>query len=112
MKARIFARLVLVGAVAIAAAAILSSGASFNYLPTQPPAARAPLPQSLASYVGVYEPGAPPGYQPVSEFAQAACPPGQPPNLAGYFSGWAEPFQGSIAKQAHAHRAVPHVQIA
>jgi hypothetical protein len=111
MKSRIFSRLVLLVAVAIAAAAIISSGARFNYLPTQPPAARAPLPPSLASYVGVYEPGAPPGYQPVTEFAQAACPPGKPPNLAGYYSGWAEPFQVSFAEQAHAHGAVPYVQI-
>jgi hypothetical protein len=54
MKSRIFSRLVLLAAVAIAAAAIISSGTRFSYLPTQPPAARAPLPPSLASYVGVY----------------------------------------------------------
>ena len=111
MKSRIFSRLVLLAAVAIAAAAIISSGTRFSYLPTQPPAARAPLPPSLASYVGVYEPGSPPGYQPVAEFAQAACPPGKPPNLAGYYSGWAEPFQTSFAEQAHAHGAIPYVQI-
>jgi mannan endo-1,4-beta-mannosidase len=111
MKSRIFSRLVLLAAVAIAAAAIISSGTRFSYLPAQPPAAHAPLPPSLASYVGVYEPGSPPGYQPVSEFAQAACPPGKPPNLAGYYSGWAEPFQTTFAEQAHAHGAIPYVQI-
>jgi mannan endo-1,4-beta-mannosidase len=111
MKSRIFSRLVLLAAVAIAAAAIISSGTRFSYLPTQPPAAHAPLPPSLASYVGVYEPGSPPGYQPVAEFAQAACPPGKPPNLAGYYSGWAEPFQTSFAEQAHSHGAIPYVQI-
>ena len=111
MKSRIFSRLVLLVAVAIAAAAIISSGTRFSYLPTQPPAAHAPLPPSLASYVGVYEPGSPPGYQPVTEFAQAACPPGKPPNLAGYYSGWAEPFQTSFAEQAHSHGAIPYVQI-
>jgi glycosyl hydrolase family 26 len=111
MKSRIFSRLVLLAAVAIAAAAIISSGTRFSYLPTQPPAARAPLPPSLASYVGVYEPGSPPGYQPVSEFAQVACPRGKPPNLAGYYSGWAEPFQATFAEQAHAHGAIPYVQI-
>jgi mannan endo-1,4-beta-mannosidase len=111
MKSRIFSRLVLLGAVAIAAAAIISSGARFSYLPTQPPTAHAPLPQKLASYVGVYEPGSPPGYQPVSEFAQVACPAGKPPNLVGYYSGWAEPFQTSFAEQAHAHGAIPYVQI-
>jgi mannan endo-1,4-beta-mannosidase len=111
MKSRIFSRLVLLGAVVIAAAAVISSGTRFSYLPAQPPAARAPLPQKLASYVGVYEPGAPPGYQPVTEFARVACPPGKPPNLVGYYSGWAEPFQTSFAEQAHAHGAIPYVQI-
>ena len=57
MKSRIFSRLVLLGAVAIAAAAIISSGARFSYLPAQPPTARAPLPHKLASYLGVFEPG-------------------------------------------------------
>ena len=108
MKSRIFSRLVLLAAVAIAAAAIISSGTRFNYLPTQPPIARAPLPEKLASYLGVYEAGLPPGYQPVTEFAQSA---GKPPNLVGYYSGWAEPFQRSFAEQAHAHGAVPYVQI-
>jgi hypothetical protein len=108
MKSRIFSRLVLLAAVAIAAAAIISSGTRFNYLPTQPPTARAPLPQKLASYLGVYEAGSPPGYQPVADFAQAA---GKPPNLVGYYSGWAEPFHASFAEQAHAHGAVPYVQI-
>jgi mannan endo-1,4-beta-mannosidase len=108
MKSRIFSRLVLLAAVAIAAAAIISSGARFSYLPSPPPAARAPLPQRLASYVGVYEAGAPPAYQPVTEFAQVA---GHPPNLVGYYSGWAEPFHASFAEQVHAHGAIPYVQI-
>jgi mannan endo-1,4-beta-mannosidase len=108
MKSRIFSRLVLLAAVAIAAASIIFSGARFHYLPTQPPTARAPLPPSLASYMGVYETGVPPAYQPVDEFAKAA---GRPPNLVGYYSGWAEPFQASFAHQARAHGAVPFVQI-
>jgi hypothetical protein len=108
MKSRIFSRLVLLAAVAIAAAAIISSGTRFSYLPTQPPTARAPLPQGLASYVGVYEAGAPPGYQPVTEFARTA---GRRPNLVGYYSGWAEPFHASFAEQVHAHGAIPYVQI-
>jgi mannan endo-1,4-beta-mannosidase len=108
MKSRIFSRLVLLAAVAIAAAAIISSGTHFSYLPTQPPTAHAPLPQKLASYVGVYEAGVPPSYQPITQFAQTA---GKPPNLVGYYSGWAEPFQTSFAEQAHAHGAIPYVQI-
>jgi mannan endo-1,4-beta-mannosidase len=112
MKSRIFSRLVLLVAVAIAAASLISSGVNYKFLlPSVPPPAHASLPPSTASYMGVYEAGAPPGYQPVTEFAQTACPPGKPPNLVGYYSGWAEPFQASFAEQAHAHGAVPYVQI-
>jgi len=108
MKSRLFSRLVLLIAVTIAAAAIIWSGSRFSYLPTQPPPAHAPLPQKLASYMGVYEAGAPPSYQPVTEFAQAA---GKQPNLVGYYSGWTEPFQTSFAGQIHAHGAITYVQI-
>jgi hypothetical protein len=107
MKSRLFSRLVLLVAVTIAAAAIISSATRFSYLPTQPPPVQAPLPQKLASYVGVYEAGAPPSYQPVTEFARTACPPGKPPNLVGYYSGWAEPFQTSFAEQIHAQAPSP-----
>jgi len=83
MKSRIFSRLVLLAAVAIAAAAIISSGSRFSYLPTQPPVARAPLPQKLASYVGVYEVGAPPGYQPVYQVPPQPVRTGPPRSTSG-----------------------------
>jgi mannan endo-1,4-beta-mannosidase len=44
----------------------------------------------------------------VTGFTQAA---GQQPNVAGYFSGWAQPFAGSFARQARAHGAVPLIQV-
>jgi mannan endo-1,4-beta-mannosidase len=109
MKSRIFSRLVLLAAVAIAAAAIISSGARFKVLlPSSPPPAHTSLPPSSNSYLGVYETGAPPGYQPVAEFARTA---GTRPNLVGYYSGWAEPFAASFAERIHAHGAIPYVQI-
>ncbi len=68
----------------------------------------ATLKPSLASYLGVYEPGVPASYQPVDAFAKAA---GRRPNLVGYFSGWAQPFNRGFAATVHRHGAIPFVQI-
>ena len=109
MKSRIFSRLVLLVAVAIAAASLISTGAHYKILlPPRPPPAHTSLPPSPHSYLGVYETGVPPGYQPVAEFARAA---GTHPNLVGYYSGWAEPFAASFAERIRAHGAIPYVQI-
>jgi hypothetical protein len=73
-----------------------------------PPAVHASLPSRTASYLGVYEPQAPSAYQQVAGFTQVA---GQQPNVAGYFSGWAQRFADSFARQARAHGAVPLIQV-
>jgi Glycosyl hydrolase family 26 len=73
-----------------------------------PPAARASLPSSPAAYLGAFEPGSPPGYAPIAGFAQSA---GRQPNLLGYFSGWAEPFDISFAQMIRKHGVIPFVQI-
>jgi len=79
------------------------------YLPgIKPPAVQAPLKPKLLSYLGVYEDGAPPGFGPVTQFARMAS---RKPNLVGYYSGWAEPFNASFANMVHNHGAVPFVQI-
>ncbi|HEY7359274.1 MAG TPA: glycosyl hydrolase [Streptosporangiaceae bacterium] len=109
MKSRLFSRLVLLVAVTIAAASLISSGVNYRILlPPAPPPAQASLPRSPASYVGVFEQGVLPSYRPVTEFARAA---GKQPNLVGYYSGWSQPFAKSFAERAHAHGAVPFVQI-
>ncbi|HEX4064281.1 MAG TPA: glycosyl hydrolase [Streptosporangiaceae bacterium] len=72
------------------------------------PAAHASLPPRLASYLGVYEDGAPPAYQPIAGFGSAV---GRQPNLGGYFSGWAQPFAASFADLLHEHGVAPFVQI-
>lgn len=77
-------------------------------LPHKNPVVHAKLPPKLLSYLGVYEPGSPPGYQPVATFASMA---GRRPNLVGYYSGWAEPFNTSFADLVHRHGAIPYVQI-
>jgi mannan endo-1,4-beta-mannosidase len=101
-------RLVTLLAVAVAAAAVILTGFRLVSAPSRPPAAHAPLPRRPASYLGVYEPGAPPAWAPVSGFTAAA---GAQPNLVGYFSGWAEPFQASYARTLHQHGVIPFVQI-
>jgi hypothetical protein len=102
-------RLVTLLAIALAVAAV--AGASIRVAGSshsRPPAAHASLPPSLAAYLGVFEPGAPPAYDPVANFATAA---GREPNLLGYYSGWAEPFDTSFAQMIHRHDVIPFVQI-
>ena len=101
-------RLVMLVALAVAAAAIIFTGFRVVSSPSAPPAARATLPHRAESYLGVYETGAPPAYHPVTTFASAAA---SKPNLVGYFSGWAEPFQSSWARQLNRQGQVPYVQI-
>jgi hypothetical protein len=71
-------------------------------------AVHASLAPSVASYLGVYEDGSPPGYQPIASFAATV---GRQPNLAAYFSGWAQPFAASYAQRLRAHGLIPFVQI-
>jgi hypothetical protein len=101
----------LVVAVAMALALASVTGAVSRVLgstPSKPPAAHATLAPRLAAYLGAFEPGAPPDYSPVVSFAKAA---GRPPNLVGYYSGWAEPFNMAFANTLRSHGVIPFVQI-
>ena len=72
------------------------------------PATAAQLhPAGPVSYLGVSVAGQP-FYRPVADFAAAA---GRKPNLAGYSSGWGEPFVASFATTIWRHSALPLVQI-
>ena len=102
-------RLVTILAVALAVAAL--AGASLRITgssPSPPRPVYASLPPNPASYLGVFEPGAPPSYDPVADFAAVA---GRRPTLLGYYSGWAEPFNTSFAEMIHRHGVIPFVQI-
>jgi hypothetical protein len=101
-------RIVMLLAFVIAAVAVGFTGARFTYLPATPPAVHASLPPAPTSYLGVFENGSPPSYGPIEDFAHAA---GKEPNLIGYYSGWAEPFQTSFAESMHSHGVIPFVQI-
>jgi hypothetical protein len=103
-------RLVMLLAVALAAVAV--AGATIrltsSVITSSPKDARASLPSLPAAYLGVFEPGSPPGYGEIAAFAQAA---GRQPNIVEYYSGWAEPFDMSFADLLTKHGIIPLVQI-
>jgi hypothetical protein len=102
-------RLVMFASLLIAALAVIMAATRFPLPATgSPPIAHASLPPSAVSYLGVYENGSPPSYDPIAGFAQAA---GRQPNLAGYFSGWAQPFATTFAQRLRKHGVIPFVQI-
>jgi mannan endo-1,4-beta-mannosidase len=101
-------RIVMLLAFVIAAVAVGFTGARFTLLPSPHPPVHSSLPPASDSYLGVFEPGAPPSYRPIEEFANAA---GKEPNLIGYYSGWAQPFDTSFAKMVYRHGLIPFVQI-
>jgi mannan endo-1,4-beta-mannosidase len=70
--------------------------------------ARSGLAPRQASYLGVYEPGAPGSYLQVTGFGRTV---GRQVDLAGYFSGWPEPFNTAFADAAYRHGAATLVQV-
>ena len=102
-------RLMMLVAIALAVAAVTGAGLSvLGSALSHPPAAHAALAPRQAAYLGTFEPGAPPNYRAITDFAQAA---GRQPNIVGYYSGWAQPFNTSFAETLYAHDAIPFVQI-
>ena len=100
--------LVLLTTIAVAIVALVFAIPRIFAAPGPPPVARASLPPALSSYLGVFEDGAPPAYQPLDTFAKAA---GRPPNLVGYFSGLVQPFDTAFANSVNKHGAILFVQI-
>ncbi len=101
-------RIVMLLAFVIAAVAVGFTGARFTILPSPHGPVHRTLPQVAESYLGVFEPGSPPSYLPIEQFAAAA---GKEPNLIGYYSGWSEPFDTSFARMVYKHGLIPFVQI-
>ena len=102
-------RLVMILALALAVVAVAVAGSRLvaRYTPAHPPA-HAALPSALAAYLGVFEPGAPPDFDSITTFSKVA---GRQPNLIGYYTGWAAPFDTSYADEIREHGAIPFVQI-
>jgi len=105
-------------AVAVTAVAVVPSPSAGSAGPGQaaapgghrevPAASRDPLPARPLSYLGVFEPGAPASFGPVSEFNVVT---GHRPDIALYYSGWHESFRTAFAEQAWAAGTIPAVQI-
>jgi mannan endo-1,4-beta-mannosidase len=100
--------MVVLAAFLAAAVAVVYSGARFVFVPSPPSTSHASLPPAPTSYVGVFETGAPPRYEPIAEFARAA---NKQPNMISYYSGWAEPFAMSFARTVLSQGIIPCVQI-
>jgi mannan endo-1,4-beta-mannosidase len=101
-------RLVMIMALVLAVVSVAATGSRLARSSPIPPPAHATLTPKLASYLGVFAPGAPPSYSSIAGFAQAA---GRQPDLLGYYSGWVEPFNTSFAEILHKHGVTPFVQI-
>jgi mannan endo-1,4-beta-mannosidase len=99
-------RLLLLLSVVVACVSLSLTGIHLKFRLT--PAPPSPLPHSSAGYLGVFKPGVPPSYAPIADFAGTI---GKPPNLVGYYSGWAEQFPSSFAQKLHSHHQIPYVQI-
>jgi mannan endo-1,4-beta-mannosidase len=100
-------RLLLLLAVVVACVSLASTGRHLTFRYDIPPA-HAHLQASSASYLGVFERGVPPNYEPVADFGQAV---GQQPNLVGYYSGWVQPFPSSFAQKLYRHHMIMYIQI-
>jgi mannan endo-1,4-beta-mannosidase len=101
-------RLLMLMSVAVAALSLVLAAGHLTYTIQIPKPAHASLKPQLSSYLGVYEPGFPSTYGPMGGFESVA---GRLPNLAAYYSGWAEPFKTAFAELLHQHHIVPLVQI-
>ena len=110
VRARLTVITVAALAVIACALAVLSAGRASRAGPAPAPApsARAGLPATPGSYLGVYSPASPASYAGVTSFAMAT---GVRPKLVVYYSGWSEPFQADFAATAARHGSVPMVQI-
>ena len=101
-------RLLTVGVVIIAAAAI--AGAVVLHNRSSDPTGPLPvqLPASTGSYLGVYTKGLPDSYAGVSAFKTAT---GSRPDVVMYYSGWFVPFPTKFATTVANEGAVPLVQM-
>ena len=108
VRARLTVITVAALAVIACALAVLSAGRASQAGPAPAPSARAGLPATPGSYLGVYSPASPASYAGVTSFATAT---GVRPKLVVYYSGWSEPFQAGFAATAARHGSVPMVQI-
>ncbi len=101
-------RIVAVGVVIIAAAAI--AGGVILHNRSSDPVRPLPvqLPAATGAYLGVYTHGVPDSYAGITEFQKAT---GTRPDVVMYYSGWFVPFPAAFATTAANDGAVPLVQM-
>jgi mannan endo-1,4-beta-mannosidase len=93
----------VIGIVSIIVACTASGVANKNIAQatiTRPPASK--------PVIGIFEPGVPLSYLPISRFVALT---GVQPAIDLYYGGWGDPFRTTFAEQATAHGALPFVQI-
>lgn len=108
MKQRILTVAVNAIGFAVAVSVVVAAGIHFEHERGAVPRPYTPPPPPPLSYLGVYEPASPGSYSGVEQFSRLI---GHRPQIAVYYSSWFEPFQIAFARAAHAHGAVPMVQI-
>ncbi len=91
---------------AVAATILLAATGCLTPLTSQQPLA--PVPTPARPLVGVYEPGAPGSWSPITEFTDAT---GIKPRIVEYYSAWNDPFSTSFAQTAWDHDAYVLVQL-
>jgi Glycosyl hydrolase family 26 len=91
---------------AAAAAVLLTVTGCLTPLTSQPPLTQVPVP--AGPLVGVYEPGTPASWSPITDFTDAT---GVSPTIVLYYSGWNDPFNSSFAQAAWDHHAYVLVQL-
>ena len=91
---------------AAAAAVLLAVTGCLTPLTSQQPLT--PVPAPASPLVGVYEPGAPGSWSPITEFTNAT---GVRPRIVVYYSAWNNPFSTSFAQAAWGHDAYVLVQL-
>ncbi len=91
-----------------AAAAVVLVAATGCLTPLTSRQPLSPVPTPASPLVGVYEPGAPGSWSPITEFTNAT---GVKPRIVVYYSTWNNPFSTSFAEAAWDHDAYVLVQI-
>jgi hypothetical protein len=85
---------------------LLAATGCLTPLTSQPPLT--PVPTPANPLVGVYEPGAPGSWSPITGFTDAT---GVKPGIVVYYSSWNQPFSTSFAQTAWDHDAYVLVQL-
>jgi mannan endo-1,4-beta-mannosidase len=91
-----------------AAAVVVLLGVTGCLTPLTPQQPLRPVPTPASPLAGVYEPGSPRNWSPITKFTNAT---GVKPRIVVYYSAWNDPFSTSFAQAAWDHNAYVLVQL-